>query len=159
MLFIILFFTWLKHSSCQIVQTVYSEPMKRKPPTGTVTGMPLSRGNPIFLRRLLPEEYEVYVWLLQAYSIGWIAESLGLEKRIVKTLAKKVYKILEVSDQRELIRYYLSSDKYAAHVKPALSTEELAFSMSRYTDQSMRGDTFVESVCIPPLGETPPKSG
>jgi len=118
--------------------------MKRRLQTGTAPGTPSRRGNPLFLRRLLPEEYEVYVWLLEAYSIGWIAESLGLEKRKVKTLAKQVYKILEVGDQRELVRHYLSPDKYAAYGKPALCTEELAYYMSYYTDQIMRGDIFAE---------------
>jgi len=31
--------------------------------------------------RLLSEEYDVFIWLLQAYSITWIAETLGLKKK------------------------------------------------------------------------------
>lgn len=111
--------------------------MKQTPPPEAGPVIPPSWSNAVLVSRLSPEEYEVYLWLLQAYSIGWIAESLGLKKRKVKTLAKKVYKTLDVSDQRELVRYYLPPDKYAARGKPAMSTEELAYSMSCYTDQAI----------------------
>ena len=83
--------------------------------------------------RLSKEEHEVYIWLLQAYSIEWIAETLGLENRKAKTLAANVYKTLEVSDQRELIRFYISPNKYGE--KPLLSGEDFAYAMASYTDQ------------------------
>jgi len=84
--------------------------------------------------RLSKEEHEVYNWLLQAYSIEWIAETLGMETRKVRTLAANVYKTLEVSGQRELIRYYVSPGKYG--VKPLLSGEDFAYAMALYTDQN-----------------------
>jgi len=83
--------------------------------------------------RLSKEECEVYNWLLQAYSIEWIAETLGMESRKVRAIAAHVYKILEVSDQRELIRYYISLNKYKA--KPLLSGEDFAYAMASYTDR------------------------
>ena len=83
--------------------------------------------------RLSKEECEVYNWLLQAYSIGWIAETLGMESRKVRAIAAKVYQTLEVSDQRELIRYYITLRKY--DVEPKLSGEDFACAMASYTDR------------------------
>ena len=86
--------------------------------------------------RLPPKEYSVYIWLLQAYSVNWIAETLGLEKRTVKNLSKKVYAALNVDGQRELIRYYLSLEKYAAYTnsKTEQKEEDIAYSMACYTN-------------------------
>ena len=121
---------------------IYSETMIRETWLNKVepheTPLPLpKRGDTALVGRLPPEEYEVYIWLLRAYSIDWIAESLGLEKKKVKTLAANIYTTLEVGNQRELVRYYFSPGKYAAPAggKPALPGEELAYSMARYTDQ------------------------
>ena len=83
--------------------------------------------------RLSKIEHEVYNWLLQAYSIGWISETLGMESRKVRAIAAKIYKTFEVSDQRELIRFYLSPNKYGE--KPLLSGEDFAYAMASYTDQ------------------------
>jgi len=81
---------------------------------------------------LSPEEYEVYIWLLQAYSIGWIAETLGLKKRKVNAISSKVYKTLKVNSQSELIRYYVSLKKYQE--KPQFNGEDFAYAMASYTD-------------------------
>ena len=114
--------------------------MKQRTPEASQLTPP-DRGDAALVNRLMPEEYEVYIWLLQAYSINWIAESLGLEKKKVRALAGNVYAALKVSDQRELIRYYFLPDKFAALVpadgKPALPAEALAYSMASYTDQCM----------------------
>ena len=98
-------------------------------------------GDDVLVYRLLPEEYDVYVWLLQAYSLNWISETLGLDKRTVKILVGNVYKTLEVRDQRELVRYYFSSEKFVANAnsKP-LHGEELAYSMACYTNQCVEAN-------------------
>jgi len=112
--------------------------MKQRTPEASQLTPP-DRGDITLVYSLTPEEYEVYIWLLLAYSINWIAESLGLEKKKVRTLAGNIYAALKVSDQRELIRYYFLPDKFSALVpvggKPALPGEELAYSMASYTDQ------------------------
>ena len=81
---------------------------------------------------LKPEEYDVYIWLLQAYSIDWISETLGMESRKVRALAANIYKTLEVGDQRELIRHYVTPNKY--ETKPLQNAEDFAYSMASYTD-------------------------
>jgi len=85
-----------------------------------------------FISRLKPEEYEVYIWLLQAYSIAWISETLGLKSRKVKSLASNVYKTFEVKNQRELIKYFVSLKKYES--KPPHNLEDFAYAMASYTD-------------------------
>jgi hypothetical protein len=66
--------------------------MKQKiPPPEDAVVKPLHRGDPALVHSLPWQEYEVYLWLLQAYSIDWISETLGLEKRAVKALAGNVY--------------------------------------------------------------------
>jgi DNA-binding CsgD family transcriptional regulator len=110
--------------------------MKQKILTKTETGKPLHQDAPALVRTLPHQEYQVYLWLLQAYSLDWIAESLGLKKRDVKTLAKNVYKILGVGDQRDLVRYYF----VPANESPVLQGEELANSMASYTDQCARSE-------------------
>jgi DNA-binding CsgD family transcriptional regulator len=89
------------------------------------------RGDPVLVSSLPPQEHEVYLWLLNAYSMDWISESMGLEKRAIKTLAANVYRILKVSDQRELVRYYF----VPANGSPVRPGEELAQSMAQYTEQ------------------------
>jgi len=96
------------------------------------TNKPL-RDSAVFVSRLKPEEYEVYVWLLQAYSISWISETLGLEKKKVNSLASIVYKTFEVKDQRELIKYFVSLKKY--ETKPPQNLEDFAYAMASYTNQ------------------------
>ena len=89
------------------------------------------QGDPALVRSLPPREYQVYLWLLQAYSLDWIAETLGLEKRAVKTLAANVYRTLEVGDQRDLVRFYF----VPTNESPALEGEKLVHSMASYTEQ------------------------
>jgi DNA-binding CsgD family transcriptional regulator len=96
---------------------------------------PLRRGDPALVHCLTQQEYEVYLWLLRAYSIEWIAESMGLEKRTVKNFARNIYTILKVSNQRELVRYYFSPNQYTAKESQTLHGEALANSMACYTDQ------------------------
>jgi len=111
--------------------------MKKEVPQEITLSKQANLGDSALVNLLLPEEYNVYVWLLQAYNINWIAETLGLDKQTVKTLARNVYKTLKVNDQRDLVRYYFSPEKYAAHAngKPALTGEELAYFMAVYTNQ------------------------
>jgi len=90
------------------------------------------RDSASFVSLLKPEEYEVYIWLLQAYSIAWISETLGLKSKKVKTLASNVYKTLKVKNQRELIKYFVSLKKYES--KPPHSLEDFAYMMASYTD-------------------------
>ena len=90
------------------------------------------RDSAAFVSRLKPEEYEVYIWLLQAYSIAWISETLGLESKKVKSLASNVYKKFEVKNQRELIKYFVSLKKYES--KPPHNLEDFAYAMASYTD-------------------------
>jgi len=85
-----------------------------------------------FVSRLKPEEYEVYIWLLQAYSITWISETLALKSKKVKSLASNVYKKFEVKNQRELIKYFVSLKKYES--KPPHNLEDFAYAMASYTD-------------------------
>jgi DNA-binding CsgD family transcriptional regulator len=83
--------------------------------------------------RLTHEEHEIYLWLLQCFSIAWIAETLEVEKRQVKVLAKKVFKTLDVINQWELVRYYapLNRSKPPA---PAIPPEELACILAFYPE-------------------------
>ena len=90
------------------------------------------RDSSSFVSRLKPEEYEVYIWLLQAYSITWISETLGLKTKRVKSLASNVYKTFEVKDQRELIKYFVSLKKYES--KPPHNLEDFAYTMASYTN-------------------------
>ena len=99
----------------------------------TVTNKQPLRDSAAFVSRLKPEEYEVYIWLLQAYSIAWISETLGLERKKVKSLVSNVYKTFEVKNQRELIKYFVSLKKYES--KPMQNIEEFAYAMASYTDQ------------------------
>jgi DNA-binding CsgD family transcriptional regulator len=109
--------------------------MKQEIPAPEAAGVkPLQRGDSALVRYLQQQEYEVYLWLLNAYSIGWIAETMGLVKRTIKTLAKNIYTILKVNDQRELIRYYF----VPINESPILHGEELANSMAYYTDQCVQ---------------------
>jgi len=85
-----------------------------------------------FVSRLKPEEYEVYIWLLQAYSLAWISETLGLDSKKIKSLASNVYKTFEVKNQRELIKYFVSLKKY--ETKPPHNLEDFAYTMASYTD-------------------------
>jgi len=90
------------------------------------------RDSAAFVSLLKPEEYEVYIWLLQAYSIAWISETLGLKSKIVKSLALNVYKKFEVKNQRELIKYFVSLKKYES--KPPHNMEDFAYTMASYTN-------------------------
>ena len=106
--------------------------MQDEKPTETETNTQPLRDSAAFVSLLKPEEYEVYIWLLQAYSIAWISETLGLKSKKVKTLAAKVYKTLKVKNQRDLIKYYVSLKKYES--KPPHSLEDFAYMMASYTD-------------------------
>jgi len=97
----------------------------------TASIIPL-RDSAAFESRLKPEEYEVYIWLLQAYSMAWISETLGLKSKKVKSLASNVYKKFEVKNQRELIKYFVSLKKYES--KPPHNLEDFAYTMASYTD-------------------------
>jgi len=90
------------------------------------------RDSAAFVSLLKPAEYEVYIWLLQAYSIAWISETLGLESKKVKSLASNVYKKFKVRNQRELIKYFVSLKKYES--KLPHSPEDFAYMMASYTD-------------------------
>jgi len=90
------------------------------------------RDSAAFVSRLKPEEYEVYIWLLQAYSIAWVSETLGLKSKKVKSLASNVYKKFEVKNQRELIKYFVSLKKYES--KPPHNLEDFAYTMASYTN-------------------------
>ena len=85
------------------------------------------------LSHLTPAEHEIYLWLRQCFSIAWIAETLEMEKRQVKVLAKNVFKTLDVIDQGELVRYYapLNRGKPPA---PAIPPEELASALAFYPE-------------------------
>ena len=97
----------------------------------TASAAPL-RDSAAFVSRLKPEEYEVYIWLLQAYSIKWISETLGLKSKKVKSLASNVYKTFEVKNQRDLIKYFVSLKKYES--KPPHNLEDFAYAMASYTN-------------------------
>jgi DNA-binding CsgD family transcriptional regulator len=80
------------------------------------------------LRGLTPEEHEMFIWLREAFTIEWIAETLMRDKREVKTLAAQVYKALEVRNREELIAYYGALDKEA----PRTIAEKLSGALARY---------------------------
>ena len=88
--------------------------------------------------RLTQEEHEVYLWLRQCFSIAWIAETLAMEKRQVKVLAKRVFKTLDVIDQGELVRYYASPERIELPA-PAIPPDELASVLAFYPEY--RGET------------------
>jgi len=92
------------------------------------------RGNTALISSLKPEEYNVYIWLLQTYSIRWISETLDIKTSKVRSLAAKIYKKLEVKNQRDLIRHYITPEKYK--VEPFQNLENIAYSMALYTDQN-----------------------
>jgi DNA-binding NarL/FixJ family response regulator len=82
------------------------------------------------LRDLTPEEHELFIWLREAFSIEWIAETLMRDKREIKTLAAQVYKALAVESREELIAYYGTLGK---EVLPEIrKAEELAGVLARY---------------------------
>ncbi|GHV68808.1 hypothetical protein AGMMS49928_09280 [Spirochaetia bacterium] len=83
--------------------------------------------------RLTPEEHEIYLWLRQCFSIAWIAETLEMEKRLVKVLAKQVFKTLNVINQWELVRYYASLNR-SKPPAPAIQIEELACTLAFYPE-------------------------
>ncbi|GHV80822.1 hypothetical protein AGMMS49944_26130 [Spirochaetia bacterium] len=85
------------------------------------------------MSRLTPAEHEIYLWLRQGFSIAWIAETLEMEKRQVKVLAKNVFKTLDVLDLGELVRYYapLNRSKPPA---AAIQAEELASALAFYPE-------------------------
>jgi len=106
--------------------------MQDEKQTQTGTNKQPLRDSAAFISRLKPEEYEVYIWLLQAYSITWISETLGLKSKKVKSLASNVYKTFEVKNQRELIKYFVSLKKYES--KPPHNLEDFAYTMASYTN-------------------------
>jgi DNA-binding CsgD family transcriptional regulator len=85
---------------------------------------------------LLRSENELYVWLRDAYSYAWIAETLLMEERDVKRNAERVYLKLGVADQRELIRVYGALDKKTPDDKEAaaFSAEELSNALTYYQE-------------------------
>ena len=106
--------------------------MQDEKPAETETNKQRLRDSAASASRLKPEEYEVYIWLLQAYSIAWISETLGLKKNKIKSLASNVYKKLDVKNQSELIRYYITLKKYETKLPHNL--EDFAYMMASYTD-------------------------
>ena len=58
------------------------------------------------------------------------------KKNKVKTLASKVYKTLDVRNQSELIRYYITLKKY--ETKPPQNLEDFAYAMANYTDDCVK---------------------
>jgi len=107
--------------------------MLEKKPIEAETDKQPQRDNAALLSRLKPEEYDVYIWLLQSYSVRWISETLGLTNMKVRKLAAGVYKTLKVNNQRELIHNFVSVNKYEK--KPQLSGEDFAYAMASYTNQ------------------------
>ena len=81
---------------------------------------------------LAPPELEVYFWLRESFSIRWIAETAMLDKRQIKALAKKVYKTLQVRDQRELVAHYGTLSKEAVERKEDIQAEQLSCAIANY---------------------------
>jgi DNA-binding CsgD family transcriptional regulator len=86
--------------------------------------------------RLSPEEREIYLWLRESFSIAWIAETLMRDRREVKTLTKKVYKVLQVWNQEELTAYYGSLDRRSPSAIPEQKAEDLSLALARYNQQA-----------------------
>ena len=63
------------------------------------------------VRALTPEEFEVYKWLREGYTLKWTAETLYKDLDEIRTHAKCVYHKLGVKNQRSLINPYGVLDK------------------------------------------------
>jgi len=55
-----------------------------------------------------------------------------LDKRQIKALAKKVYKTLQVRDQRELVAHYGTLSKEAVERKEDIQAEQLSCAIANY---------------------------
>jgi DNA-binding CsgD family transcriptional regulator len=88
------------------------------------------------LHGLTHEEYEIYLWLRESFSIAWIAETLMRDRREIKALAARVYKALRVRDQKELIAYYGVLGRQPLASIPEQRAEDLSFALARYSQQA-----------------------
>jgi DNA-binding CsgD family transcriptional regulator len=93
----------------------------------------------IRVKNLGPAEYEVYLWLREAYSLPWIAETLFIEKRELKRRTARLLKSLGVKNQYELIQQYGALDKplekLTKAVKCPIRTEELCMALVLYQEE------------------------
>ena len=90
----------------------------------------------------LPEkEYEIYLWLRNAYSVRWIAETLCTEKKDIKKTAAGVYKTLLVCNQRDLISQYGTLDRPKEFFSDSVSAsssvniDSLVFDVTLYSER------------------------
>jgi hypothetical protein len=82
----------------------------------------------------------VFVWLREAFTIKWIAETLMRDKREIKTLAAQVYKTLDVRAREELVAYYGLLSSQPPTTPPEQKAETLSSALARYNQQAA-GDT------------------
>ena len=82
--------------------------------------------------RLSAVEREIYLWLRESFSIPWIAETTMRKEREIKDIAKRVYKMLEVSGQTELVLYYGALGKETSGEVTDIQTEKLAKGLALY---------------------------
>jgi DNA-binding CsgD family transcriptional regulator len=87
------------------------------------------------LLTLTPEEHELFVWLREAITNEWIAETLMKDKREIKILAAEVYEALEVRDREELIAYYGALGKEAMAEVCDTEPDELARVLAWYSEK------------------------
>ncbi len=63
------------------------------------------------VKTLTAEEFRVYEWLREAYSMSWIAETLMKKRSQIRAISREVYTKLGVNNCRDLIRFYAVLDK------------------------------------------------
>jgi DNA-binding CsgD family transcriptional regulator len=102
--------------------------------------MKISANPETLLQILTPEEHELFIWLREAFSTEWIAETLMRDKREIKVLTARVYKALEVRDRKELVAYYGALGKEALPEIPkepigSASPEVLAHVLACYGEK------------------------
>ena len=89
---------------------------------------------------LQTQEYEVYLWLRDAYSVGWIAETMNARKRDIQKIAGIVYKTLSVRDQRDLVDQYGVLDRpitlARGKVRNSAGIDDLVFSLAMYGERN-----------------------
>lgn len=56
--------------------------------------------------QLAQDEYEIYKWLREYYSVRWIAETLLISRCAAKKKIKRVFTVLGVKNKETLIRTY-----------------------------------------------------